>query len=171
MAMPEPAFGWHFRANADARKRRKPTFLHPLEAANPRLTATNPQQETAMEQEQMQRCLNVVVASRASGHKAKTWAQTHGVPERLLASWSGHARCWQARLDSVVPAPKFLPGPAASRPLTPRQTLCWPRGAHANALWRHARDPTPTCAWTLRSTATARTRCSMITAGKVCVAA
>jgi hypothetical protein len=89
MAVPEPAFGWRFRANAEAREGRKPTLLHPLEAANPRLIAANPQQETAMEQEQMQRCLNVVAAYRAFGHKAKTCAQTHRVPERLLASWCG----------------------------------------------------------------------------------
>ena len=62
-----------------------------------------------MDREQMQRCLDVVAAYRASGLKAKVWARAHGVPERSLASWCGHARRWQARLDGVVPAPKSQP--------------------------------------------------------------
>ena len=62
-----------------------------------------------MDQEQMQRCLDVVAAYRASGHKGKAWAQANGVPERTLASWCAYARCWQARLDGVIPAPRSLP--------------------------------------------------------------
>jgi len=57
----------------------------------------------------MQRCLEVVAAYRASGQKAKVWAQANGVPERSLASWCGHARRWQARLDGVVPVSKSQP--------------------------------------------------------------
>jgi hypothetical protein len=62
-----------------------------------------------MDREQMQRCLEVVAAHRASGHKGKAWAQAHGVPERSLASWCGHARRWQARLDGVNYASKSQP--------------------------------------------------------------
>jgi hypothetical protein len=62
-----------------------------------------------MDREQMQRCLEVVAAYRASGHKGKAWAQANGVPERTLASWCAHARRWQARLDGVAHTPKSLP--------------------------------------------------------------
>ena len=62
-----------------------------------------------MDREQMQRCLDVVAAYRASGQKGKVWAQANGVPERSLASWCAHARRWQARLDGVAPAPRPLP--------------------------------------------------------------
>ena len=54
-----------------------------------------------MDREQMKRCLEVVVAYRASGLKGKAWAQANGVPERVLASWCAHSRRWQARLDGV----------------------------------------------------------------------
>ncbi len=62
-----------------------------------------------MDREQMQRCLDVVAAYRASGQKGKVWARANGVPERSLASWCAHARRWQARLDGVAPAPKSQP--------------------------------------------------------------
>ena len=62
-----------------------------------------------MDREQMQRCLDVVAAYRASGQKGKAWAQANGVPERTLASWCAHARRWQARLDGVPPAPRPSP--------------------------------------------------------------
>lgn len=62
-----------------------------------------------MDREQMQRCLDVVAAYRASGQKGKVWAQANGVPERSLASWCAHARRWRARLDGVAPAPKSQP--------------------------------------------------------------
>ena len=80
-----------------------------------------------MDREQMQRCLDVVAAYRTSGQKAKVWAQANGAPKRSLASWCGHARQWQARLDGVVPEPKSHA--EASWPLTWRQTLCQPRSA------------------------------------------
>lgn len=60
-----------------------------------------------MDREQMQRCLDVVAAYRASGHKGKAWAQANGVPERSLASWCAHSRRWQARLDGTVSTPRF----------------------------------------------------------------
>jgi hypothetical protein len=47
-----------------------------------------------MDREQMQRCLDVVAAYRASGQKGKVWAQANGVPERTLASWCAHAQRW-----------------------------------------------------------------------------
>ena len=62
-----------------------------------------------MDREQMQRRLEVVAAYRASGQKARVWAQANGVPERSLASWCGHARRWQARLDGVAHTPKSQP--------------------------------------------------------------
>ena len=58
-----------------------------------------------MNREQMQRCLDVVAAYRASGQKGKVWAAANGVPERTLASWCAHSRRWQARLDGVSRAP------------------------------------------------------------------
>ena len=39
---------------------------------------------------QIQRCLEVVAAYRASGQKGKVWAQANGVPERSLGSWYAH---------------------------------------------------------------------------------
>jgi hypothetical protein len=62
-----------------------------------------------MDREQMQRCLEVVAAYRASGQKSKAWAQANGVPERSLASWCAHSRRWQARLDGVSVAPVGKP--------------------------------------------------------------
>ena len=62
-----------------------------------------------MDKEQMQRCLDVVAAYRASGQKGKVWAQANGVPERSLASWCAHSRRWQTRLDGVARAPKSKP--------------------------------------------------------------
>ena len=54
-----------------------------------------------MDREQMQRCLEVVAAYRASGQKSAVWAAANGVPLRVLASWCAHSRRWQARLDGV----------------------------------------------------------------------
>ena len=47
----------------------------------------------------MQDCLEQVAAYRASGQKAKEWAQAHGMSLHTLASWCTHSRRWQARLD------------------------------------------------------------------------
>jgi hypothetical protein len=63
-----------------------------------------------MDRQQMERCLERVAAYRASGQKAKAWAEANDVPMRSLASWCAHSRRWQARLDGVSA------GPAAPRP-------------------------------------------------------
>jgi len=44
-----------------------------------------------MDREQMQRCLDAVVAYRASGQKGRVWALANAVSERSLASWCAHA--------------------------------------------------------------------------------
>ena len=84
-----------------------------------------------MDREQMQRCLEVVAAYRASGQKGKVWAQANGVPERSLASWCAHAGRWQARLDGVAATPKTQPrgfvaahlAPVESTPATVRMQM------------------------------------------------
>ena len=53
----------------------------------------------------MQRCLEQVVAYRASGQRANEWAVANGVPLRALSSWCAHSRRWQARLDGVACEP------------------------------------------------------------------
>src|SRR5258706_9214266 len=58
-----------------------------------------------MNRQQMERCLEQVVAFRASGQKASVWAEANGVPPRALASWCAHSRRWQARLDGVCAEP------------------------------------------------------------------
>jgi hypothetical protein len=58
-----------------------------------------------MDRQQMERCLEQVVAFRASGQKASVWAEANGVPPRALASWCAHSRRWQARLDGVCAEP------------------------------------------------------------------
>jgi len=54
-----------------------------------------------MDRQQMERCLETVAAYRASGLKAKAWAQANGVPLGTLGSWCAHARRWQEWLDGV----------------------------------------------------------------------
>jgi hypothetical protein len=54
-----------------------------------------------MDRQQMERCLEQVAAYRASGQKAKAWAEANGVPLGTLGSWCAHARRWQGRLDGV----------------------------------------------------------------------
>ena len=58
-----------------------------------------------MDRERVQKCLEVVAAYRASGHKSKVWAAANGVSKRSLASWCAHSRRWQARLDGVSATP------------------------------------------------------------------
>ena len=65
----------------------------------------------SMDRQQMERCLERVAAYRASGQKAKAWAEANGVALGTLGSWCAHARRWQARLEGVVAGPS-----AASRP-------------------------------------------------------
>mgnify|MGYP000026873436 FL=1 len=58
-----------------------------------------------MDRQQMESCLEQVAAYRASGQKARVWAEANGVPAGTLQSWCAHARRWQARLDGVSPEP------------------------------------------------------------------
>lgn len=54
-----------------------------------------------MDRQQMESCLEQVAAYRASGQKARVWAEANGVPAGTLQSWCAHARRWQAQLDGV----------------------------------------------------------------------
>lgn len=51
------------------------------------------------DREHVQRCMAQVEAYRASGMKAKAWAQANGVPLGTLGGWCGHYRRWQAMLE------------------------------------------------------------------------
>lgn len=66
-----------------------------------------------MDRQHVQRCMEQVVAYRASGLKAKAWAEANGVPLGTLGSWCAHYRRWQARLDGAAPASA---NPATTRP-------------------------------------------------------
>lgn len=57
-----------------------------------------------MDREHVQRCMEQVQAYRASGMKAKAWAQANGVPLGTLGSWCGHYARWQAKHEGVVDA-------------------------------------------------------------------
>lgn len=61
------------------------------------------QGEVKTDQAKVQRCMNMAAAYRASGHKAKVWAQANGVNDRMLSSWCAHAIRWQARADGIEP--------------------------------------------------------------------
>ena len=63
-----------------------------------------------MDRQQMEHCLGRVTAYRTSGQKAKAWAEANDVPMRSLASWCGHSRRWQARLDGVSTEPSTTTG-------------------------------------------------------------
>lgn len=62
-----------------------------------------------MDRQQMERCLEQVAAYRASGQKAKAWAESNGMALGTLGSWCAHARRWQARLDGVDAGPSAAP--------------------------------------------------------------
>lgn len=47
-----------------------------------------------------QRCMELVDAYRASGMRAKVWAEAHGVPVGMLSSWCAHYGRWQAKLEA-----------------------------------------------------------------------
>jgi hypothetical protein len=47
-----------------------------------------------------QRCMEQVEAYRASGMKAKVWAEANGVPLGTLGSWCAHYQRWQAKRDA-----------------------------------------------------------------------
>ena len=78
-----------------------------------------------MDRERLERCLEQVQAYRASGLKAKVWAEANGVSLLALQSWCAHAGRWQARLDGVEAVASTRPSgfvaarlaPAAPRPL------------------------------------------------------
>ena len=65
-----------------------------------------------MDRQQMERCLEQVAAYRASGQKAKVWAEANGVAIRSLAGWCAHARRWQAKLDGLNAARSPAPRPS-----------------------------------------------------------
>ena len=58
-----------------------------------------------MDRQDVERCMEQVTAYRASGLKAKAWAETNGVPLGTLGSWCGHFRRWQAKLDGSATEP------------------------------------------------------------------
>ena len=66
-----------------------------------------------MDREHARRCMEQVAAYRASGLKAKAWAEANGVPLGTLGSWCAHFRRWQARLDAGASAGAE---PATNRP-------------------------------------------------------
>jgi hypothetical protein len=57
-----------------------------------------------MDRERVQGCMEQVEAYRASGMKAKAWAEAKGVALGTLGSWCAHYRRWKARLDAGVGA-------------------------------------------------------------------
>jgi len=56
------------------------------------------------DREHVQRCMEQVEAYRASGMKAKAWAEANGVPLGTLGSWCAHYRRWQAKRDGGASA-------------------------------------------------------------------
>ena len=58
-----------------------------------------------LDRQRLERCLEQVVAYRASGQKATAWAAANAVELRELQSWCAHAKRWRARLDGVERAP------------------------------------------------------------------
>ena len=65
-----------------------------------------------MNRQHVQRCMEQVQAYRASGMKAKAWAEANGVPLGTLGSWCAHARRWQVRLDGVSAEPSLAARPS-----------------------------------------------------------
>jgi hypothetical protein len=53
-----------------------------------------------MDRQHVKRCMEQVAAYRASGLKAKAWAEANGVPLGTLGSWCAHYQRWQAKLDA-----------------------------------------------------------------------
>ena len=91
-----------------------------------------------MDRARIESCLAQVAAYRASGQKARQWAAANGVSIRELASWSAHARRWQAQLDGVAapePASRARLGfVAATLPATVTGSVRVEIGAAAGAL-------------------------------------
>lgn len=65
-----------------------------------------------MDLQHVQRCMEQVAACRATGLKAKVWAEANGVPLGTLGGWCAHYRRWQAKLDGGAAGAD----PATSRP-------------------------------------------------------
>ena len=79
-----------------------------------------------LDRQRLERCLEQVVAYRASGLKATAWAAANGVELRELQSWCAHSKRWRARLDGVAlaPSPQQPSGFVAVRaPLAPSATM------------------------------------------------
>ena len=79
-----------------------------------------------MDRQQMERCLERVAAYRASGLKAKAWAQANGVALGMLGSWCAHAARWQARLDGVSAVPSPAPKPSGFVAARVAPSTVWP---------------------------------------------
>jgi len=67
------------------------------------------------DREHAHRCMAQVEAYRASGMKAKAWAQANGVPLGTLGGWCGHYRRWLAQRDGAVPSSSRPAGFVAAR--------------------------------------------------------
>ena len=65
------------------------------------------------DREHTQRCMEQVQAYRASGMKAKVWAEANGVPLVTLGSWCAHYGRWQAKIDAA-------PGGVSTEPSSAR---------------------------------------------------
>jgi hypothetical protein len=65
-----------------------------------------------MDRQQVERCLERVAAYRASGQRAKVWADANGVALGTLGSWCAHARRWQDKLEGVGAEPAPAPRPS-----------------------------------------------------------
>ena len=62
-----------------------------------------------LDRQRLERCLEQVVAYRASGLKAMAWAAANKVELWELQSWCAHSKRWRARLDGVALAAPAQP--------------------------------------------------------------
>lgn len=69
-----------------------------------------------MDRQHARRCMEQVEAYRASGMKAKTWAEANGVPLGALGSWCAHYARWQVRLEGSGAGASPSAEPSATRP-------------------------------------------------------
>jgi hypothetical protein len=58
------------------------------------------------DREQIERCLQAVLAYKSSGQKASEWCAANGISVGDLSSWCCHAQRWQAKLDGKTPEPR-----------------------------------------------------------------
>lgn len=90
-----------------------------------------------MDRERMDKCMEQVRAYRASGMKAKAWAEANGVPLGMLGSWCAHYARWQARLDaSSGSSGNAASTPSATRPAGFVAARVAPPGAGTGAAVR-----------------------------------